>query len=90
MTREEIVGRIEGFVRRQFAIAPADAGFTRAAPLFELGYIDSVGVTELLAFLGEEFGVEVPDEALLSPDFQTLNGIADIVRDLLTGARARE
>jgi acyl carrier protein len=82
MTREEIAGRIEGFVRAQFAVAPTDTAFNRTGPLFELGYIDSVGVVELLAFLGEEFGVEVPDAALLSDHFQTLDGIAGIVHGL--------
>ena len=80
MTREEIAGRIEAFVRKQFAVSPGDTGFTRTAALFELGYIDSVGVTELLAFLTEEFGVEITDDGLLSPDFQTLDGIAGIVQ----------
>ena len=87
MTREDIARRVEAFVRAQFAVAPTDAGFTRTAALFELGYIDSVGVTELLAFLSEEFGVEVTNDELLSPDFQTLDGIAGIVHRCGNGAQ---
>lgn len=82
MTQQEIVGRIESFVRREFTVAPTDTAFARTAPLFDLGYIDSVGVVELLAFLGAAFGVEITDQELLSEDFQTLDGIAHIVHRL--------
>ncbi|MGH7700573.1 MAG: acyl carrier protein [Gemmatimonadales bacterium] len=86
MTRQDMAGRIEAFVRAQFAVAPTDTAFTQTAPLFELGYIDSVGVVELLAFLAQEFGVEITDAELLSGDFQTLSGIAGIVHGLRSQA----
>lgn len=82
MTQEHIASRLEAFVRAQFAVAPTDPGFNRTAPLFELGYVDSVGVTELLAFLLAEFDVEVTDTELMTPDFQTIDGIAGIVHRL--------
>jgi acyl carrier protein len=41
-----------------------------------------VGVVELLAFLAREFGVEVPEEDLLSDEFSTVAGIARIIRRL--------
>ena len=88
MTHAEIAGRIEAFVRAQFSVAPTDAAFTQTAPLFELGYIDSVGVVELLAFLAEEFGTEIADAELLSEDFQRLDGIAAIVHRRRARARA--
>jgi acyl carrier protein len=47
--------------------------------LFEEGYVDSMGVIELLEFLRQEFAVEVPDEDLLSDDFLSIAGIARIV-----------
>lgn len=71
--------RIEGYIRTQFDVSPSDPGFDRNADLFEGGYVDSVGVVELLEFLGQEFGIEIPDDALLSEEFSTLAGIASIV-----------
>jgi Phosphopantetheine attachment site len=50
--------------------------------LFELGYVDSVGFAELLALLAEEFGVDVPENDLLSDDFLTIDGDARIVSRL--------
>jgi acyl carrier protein len=77
-----IAGRIETFVRTQFDVDPADNGFGRAVDLFELGYVDSVGFAELLAFLDEEFGVNIPEDDLLSEEFLRIDGMAKIVSRL--------
>jgi D-alanine--poly(phosphoribitol) ligase subunit 2 len=84
-----IANRIEAFVRSQFEIDPNDDGFDRTVDLFELGYVDSVGFAELLAFFAEEFGVEVPEDDLLSEDFLSIDGMARIVSRLTAGAEAR-
>jgi acyl carrier protein len=74
--------RVETFLRAQFSISPRDSGFAGDIDIFERGYVDSVGVVELLAFLAREFGVEVPEEDLLSDEFSTVAGIARIIRRL--------
>jgi acyl carrier protein len=81
-TRQDTEGRIEGFLRTHFRISPDHDGFARDVDIFERGYVDSVGVTELLEFLGAEFDVEVPEDWLLSDDFSTVAGIARIVERL--------
>jgi D-alanine--poly(phosphoribitol) ligase subunit 2 len=78
-----IAERIEAFLRTEFDIDPSDTGFDRKVDLFQLGYIDSVGFAELLAFLGEEFGVDIPEAELLSDDFLRIDGIASIVSRLV-------
>ncbi len=82
MILESIAGRVEAFVRTQFGVDPNDDDFDRTVDLYDRGYIDSVGFVELLAFLGKEFGVEVPEEDLLSDEFLTIDGIALIVARL--------
>ena len=79
MTPAEVGERIEQYVRIQFRVTSGDARFSRSVPLFEAGYVDSVGVVELLAFLSEEFAVHLPDDALMSDDFSTIDGIAAII-----------
>ena len=80
--------RIEEYIRIQFKISTTDPVFSREVDLFERGYIDSVGFVELLEFLRAEFGVEIPDEDLLSDDFSSIAGLTRIVsRNLKTGAR---
>ena len=51
--------------------------------IYESGYVDSIGVVELLAFIDEEFGVDVPETELLSDEFSNIDGIARIVSELI-------
>ena len=84
-----IANDIEAFVRTQFEVDPADDGFDRTVDLFELGYVDSVGFAELLAFLSEEFGVDVPEQDLFSDEFVRIDGMARIVSRLVVDTDAR-
>lgn len=77
-----VAERIEAFVRERFAVSPTDPRFSRSADLFEGAYVDSVGLTELLAFVEEEFGVEVPEDDMISDEFATIDGMAHIVSRL--------
>ena len=79
MDARDVADRTECYVRDHFDISPRDNGFDRNADLFEGGYVDSVGLAELLQFIQDEFGVEIPDEDLLSDDFSTIEGMARIV-----------
>jgi acyl carrier protein len=79
MHTKVVEDHIETIVRNQFSVNPDDPGFDREVDLFEHGYVDSVGVVELLGFLQEKFDVEIPDDDLLSEDFSSIAGIARIV-----------
>lgn len=82
MNATDVAERIEAFVRTQFAVSPDDTRFGRTVDLFDLGYIDSIGFAELLEFVSQAFGVEIPESELLSDEFSTLDGIACIVSRL--------
>jgi acyl carrier protein len=71
--------RIEEFILMQFGVSPTDPMFNRQIDLFEAGYVDSMGIVELLAFLRGEFNVEIPDDDLLADDFSNIAGITRIV-----------
>jgi acyl carrier protein len=79
VTEQDVAAAVEGFVRGKFGIKPQDRRFDRSIDLFEDGYVDSIGVIELLEFLEETFVVEIPEEDLFSPDFSTIEGIARIL-----------
>ena len=89
ITQAAIASRIEAFVRSQFEVDPTDDGFDQTVDLFELGYVDSVGFAELLAFFVEEFGVDVPEDDLMSEDFMNIHGMARIVSRLTVGHETR-
>jgi acyl carrier protein len=70
---------LETFVRTAFAIDPSDGLFSREVDLFDAGYVDSVGLTEVLAFIVEAYGVDIPDEQLLSEEFACIDGMATVI-----------
>lgn len=79
METNSLEPRIEQFIRSNFSVSPTDPGFDRSVDLFAQGYVDSVGVVELIEFLQEDFGVQISDADLLSEDFSNVAGIARIV-----------
>lgn len=79
MTPQTIEDRLERFVREAFGISPGDPGFSLTADLFDGGYVDSVGLAELLEFIRLQFGVEVPEEDLLSDDFSSIKGMGQVI-----------
>ena len=73
---------IEQFLHRELKVDDSDPLFTREVDLFDAGYVDSIGFAELLGFIHERYGVDVPEEDLLSDEFSTIDGIAAVVRRL--------
>jgi acyl carrier protein len=79
VTEQDVAAAVEEFARREFSIKPSDGRFDRTVDLFEDGYVDSIGVIELIEFLERTFAIELPEEDLFSPEFSTIDGIARIV-----------
>ena len=70
-----LAASIRTFVARQFPhagrAAPGDDD-----PLLDSGVVDSLGILEIVGFLGEEFGIEVSDEELTPENFASVNALA--------------
>lgn len=76
--RHEVADSIAAFIRRRSPQAEA----TPLAPdsrLLDEGLIDSLGVLELMSFLGETYQIEVSDEDFLPENFETLGSLAAFV-----------
>jgi acyl carrier protein len=76
---------IERFVRERFQIPSGDTHFTRSINLWEEGYVDSLGVVEVLAFLEQRFLVKLPEEVVFSPEFTSIDEIARFIVGLRAG-----
>jgi acyl carrier protein len=66
-------------------VAADDPGFGREVDLFERGYVDSIGFVEMLEFIREETGIEVPEQELMSDEFTTIAGISRVLCRLSPG-----
>ena len=82
MNEAEVAQGIEAFVRKSFAVSDSDPNFGTQTDLFDGGYVDSVGLAEMLGFIEEHFGVSVPDEELLGEEFASIDGITRTVSRL--------
>lgn len=84
ISRDAIAGVIEKFIRTEYQVSEKDRFFTRDAHLFEMGFVDSLGFTELIAFIETRFEIGLDDAQLFSEDFTTINGMSGIVQSVLS------
>lgn len=79
---EQIAASVDAFVRVRSRVSVDDSRFSRDSNLWQDGYLDSIGVVELIGYIEATFGVAVPDETLFDPAFTSVDGIAGIVSRL--------
>ena len=48
-------------------------------PLLEKDVLDSMGIIQVVAFLEDEFGIEVDDAELVPENFETIGSIAKLI-----------
>lgn len=82
-SREAIADAVAHFLCTEYQISDQDPLFTREAHLFELGFVDSAGFVELLAFIQSQYGIELSGEHLFDGDFSSIDGISGIVASAL-------
>ncbi|HVS17152.1 MAG TPA: acyl carrier protein [Planctomycetota bacterium] len=85
MILNEVAASVETFIRAHSRVSTDDTVFSRQSHLWADGYVDSIGVVELIGHIETTFDVVIPDEALSDPGFASVNGIAKIVVTLPTG-----
>jgi acyl carrier protein len=77
-TTESVSDVIGGYLRSRFpALAARPIGDDLA--LLTSGAIDSLGMLELVTFLGERFGIEFADEDFDPANFETLGHLVRFV-----------
>lgn len=77
-----IADELEQFVRSKYHVRADDPRFSRDVDLWEEGYLDSVGVIEIIAFLEQRLNRMLPESVLFSARFRSINGITQLVVDL--------
>jgi len=78
-TPDEILGRLEAFVRAKFEVEDDDPDFDENVHLFDYGYVDSFGAVAVTTFVKEQFGVEIRDQDLVVHSLNTLREITTFV-----------
>ncbi len=79
MTMEEIIAALDAFVREHFEIETDDEDYSEDVNLFDFGYVDSMGATEIVLFAEERFGVHITQKDVTLYPMNSVREIAAVV-----------
>lgn len=82
----ELERDVRGFITENFILDGED--LAGDASLTQHGVLDSMGVLELIMFVEERFGVQVPDEDTLPENLDSVDRIVGYVQRRLDAPRA--
>ncbi len=71
--------KIRQFIVETFLFGDTDVELSDGDSLLDSGIVDSTGVLELVAFIEDEFDVEVRDEELVPENLDSLDQLAAFV-----------
>jgi acyl carrier protein len=71
--------QIRQFILTSFLFTSDESALNSADSLLERGIMDSTGVLELVAFLEEQFGIDVADDELVPENLDSVNQITAFV-----------
>ncbi|MEI7645400.1 MAG: acyl carrier protein [Chloroflexales bacterium] len=76
----DIKERIHEFIVTNCLFGDTEYDLTDETPLLDSGIIDSTGVIELVLFVSEAFGIEVPAEDMLPENFNSITRLSNYVQ----------
>jgi acyl carrier protein len=76
---EQIMQELERHIRERFEIDDDDEEFTTDVHLFDYGYVDSVGATDLIAHIESTYGIQVTNQDLMLYPLNTIREISEFI-----------
>ena len=78
---EDIRSTIKEYLLEEFLPGEDPSALTDATPLVTGGILDSIRILKMVAFLEEEFGIEIEAPELTAEALETLAQITALVQD---------
>ncbi|MBR6654824.1 MAG: acyl carrier protein [Oscillospiraceae bacterium] len=78
MNIEEIIKTLEDYIREQFDIGD-DPDYNSEVDLFEYGFLDSMGAMEVIAYIEEEYSIEITQKDVVLYPMNTIAEIAEVI-----------
>ncbi len=72
--------QIRQFLAENFLFSSNGFELDDDVSLLEEGVVDSTGVLELVMFVEESFGLQVPDEEIVPANFDTVNNLVAYIQ----------
>ena len=76
---ENVKDTLRSYIMEHFNIEADDPDFDDDVHLFDYGFVDSLGATEIVLFLEETFGVQITQKDIILYAMNTVNEIAGVV-----------
>lgn len=73
------IDQLRDFISEELVLPDDPADLTPDYPLIDKGVLDSLGIFRVVAFLEEEWDIQVDDEDLIADNFRSLQSIAKLV-----------
>jgi acyl carrier protein len=80
----EIESAVEKFILEEIMLADPGQKLAERDSLMDQGVLDSLGLLRLIAFLEEQFGIEVQDDEVTPENFESLTTIRKMVETKLS------
>ncbi|WP_406334217.1 acyl carrier protein [Streptomyces sp. NBC_00203] len=84
--RDELIAQLTEFVQDRLLAEPDSQGISPDTPLLEWGILTSINTAQLLTFIRDELGTNIPPTELTGTNFQNLDSITDLLLSLRTPA----
>lgn len=74
----DVMAQIEAFVKDHFEIGD-DPDFSTDVNLFDEGFVDSLGATEIVLYIEDTFGIKISQKDIILYPMNTIREIAEVV-----------
>jgi acyl carrier protein len=78
-TMSEFKAKIKEFIMTEVNPDHNLEGLGDDEPLVDSGIIDSLGILKIMAFLDEEFGVDLSDQQITPDNFKNITSICSLI-----------
>ncbi len=76
---ENVKDTLRAYIMEHFEIEADDPDFSDDVHLFDYGFVDSLGATEIVQFLEDTFHVEITQKDIILYAMNTVDEIAGVV-----------
>ena len=77
---EEARGKIRKYILENFMFTEDETALSNDDSLLEKGIIDSTGMLELIAFIGDGFQVTLEDDELIPDNLDSVHKVASFIQ----------
>lgn len=78
MSLDEIIDILDKFVKKHFELE-GDSDYSTDVNLFDYGFVDSLGATEIIVFIEEKFSCQITQRDISKYPMNSVKEIAEVV-----------